>query len=170
LEASPREFLRHPRYGVVHLVTFYNLWIDLARQLGQLRPISYEAMRADPVQELGGLLEWMGLSVDSELLAQTVVAGSLPNMRQLSVSPAYAGTAIAARDVREPRSAKVRQGSSQGFRQLFDSDDMDYVQRVIADLFMGVDDPAYANLIRIPEANVSLLPEHSAEQIRSAGR
>ena len=60
-------------------------------------------------------------------------------MKILASSPEYAGTAIAASDASDPRSSKVRKGSPQSYRELFDLTDIDYIQRVMSDLFTGAD-------------------------------
>ena len=133
---SPSAFIRNPRYGVIKLVTFYNLWMEIAGLFRRQDVISYDQMLADPAPALRRVLAMLGEEADDSLLETVAREASLESMKRLSVMPAYAGTVLAPRDPENPDSFKIRRGGSSDVGALFSEEDLIYIERVIRDLLL----------------------------------
>ncbi|MDY7109420.1 MAG: sulfotransferase domain-containing protein [Planctomycetota bacterium] len=143
-QGTPGEFLRSPRYGVIKLVTFYNLWTELAPSLGRREIISYDAMLDDPVDPLRRILAAFDIPGDDALVEDVVAEASFENMKRLGATPAYAGTVLAPADPNNPDSAKVRVGGKSKYDQLFSEADLAYIDRVVDDLLVERNAPHFA--------------------------
>jgi hypothetical protein len=142
-DGTPARFVRSPRYGAIKLVTFYNLFHEVAPMLGRSEIISYDAMLADPVPPFRRILDVLGIDIDETLLERVVAEGSFENMKRLSRSPAYAGTVLAPNDPNDPKTYKVRVGGKSKYRELFSAADLAYIDRIIEDLLIDKDAPHF---------------------------
>lgn len=143
-QGTPAEFIRSPRYGAIKLITFYNLWEELAPTLGRREIISYDAMLDDPVDPFRRILAAFDIPVDEALIDQVVEEASFENMKRLGSAPAYAGTVLAPADPNNPDSAKVRVGGKSGYHDLFSDADLAYIDRIAEDLLINSDAPHFA--------------------------
>jgi hypothetical protein len=133
---SPSAFLRSERYGVIKLVSFYNLWEELRPQFGRELTVRYEAMLDDPIEPLVSILNAFGVRIDRPLVELIVEDASFENMKRLSTTPEYAGTVLAPNDPSDPNTYKVRVGGRSRYTELFTDEDLSYVDRVVADLLL----------------------------------
>jgi hypothetical protein len=138
-QGTPSEFLRSPRYGVIKLITFCNLWGEIAPSLGRREIISYDAMLEDPIEPLRRILATFDIAIDDSLIEEVVEAASFENMKRLGASPAYAGTVLAPADPNNPDSAKVRVGGKSKYDELFTRADLAYIDRAVDDLLIDKD-------------------------------
>jgi hypothetical protein len=143
-DGTPGEFLRSPRYGVIKLVTFYNLWGEIAPHLGRHEIVSYDAMLDEPVEPLRRILATFDIAIDESLLEEVVAEASFENMKRLATSPAYAGTVLAPANPNNPDSAKVRVGGKSKYDELFSETDLAYIDRVVDDLLVDKDAAHFA--------------------------
>ena len=139
-QGPPDAFLRSTRYGVIKLVTFYNLWDELKPRLERPQMFSYEALVADTRRVLEQILRSLELSVVAEWVDRVVAEATFGHMKRLSVTPAYAGTVLAPTD---PATYKVRQGRGLGYRQLFCEEDLAYIDNVVDAMLIRADSPEY---------------------------
>ncbi len=143
VEATPSEFIRDPYCGILHLVSYYNMWLHLRRQLPRFVSFSYEELKRDTPGTLRNVIEAFGIEPDDQLIAASANEGSAGNMKMLAESPAYSETVLAPTDPNEPRSAKVRETRASSYAGLFSPDDLDYIANVIDEFFLGKDDPEF---------------------------
>jgi len=156
-DGTPAEFLRSPRYGVIKLVSFYNMFEELRPKLTDCTLFSYEAMLADPRSALEQVVTRLGLSVDEAVLDEVVEASSFENMKRLSVTPEYTGTVIAPTDPNNPETFKVR-SAGRVKEVLFADEDLAYLDRVIEDQFLHQDKPEYASCLGRPAPRAPITP------------
>ena len=144
MQLPPSEFIRHPNCGILHVVSYYNMWLELRREIPSFKVFAYEDLKKDPFTTMSGVVEALELPLREDLLRQTVECGSVANMKVLANSDAYAGTVLAPSDRGDERSAKVREGSTSGYRSLFSDEDLAYFGQVISNHFLGLEDPDFA--------------------------
>jgi hypothetical protein len=151
-EGTPSEFVRDPRYGVVKLVTFYNLWEQIRPSLSSVTMFCFEDFRNETKEQFARVVEALHLPLEEDLLEQSVAAGSFDAMKRLSVTQAYRGTPLAPTDRDRPETFKVRQagGGEGGARELFTPEDQVFIARVVDDLFLHKDDPIYQRCLGQP--------------------
>lgn len=143
---TPSEFLRDPRYGVVKLVTFYNVWTEQVQgKLASSRVFAYEHVLADPVSQFADVLAALDLPVREDWVAQIVAESTPQRMKELGLTPAYASTPLAPADPNRPETFKVRDGA--GNADLFSDEDLAYIDAVVDALFIAKDDPAFATCL-----------------------
>ena len=166
-QGTPSEFLRDPRYGAAKLVSFYNLFEELRPGLTDCHVFSYEDMRDDPRPVFESVIRALGLRVEDELIDEVIEASSFENMKRLSTTPAYAGSVIAPTDPTKPETFKVR-SAGRSKKHLFDEDDIAYIERIVADLFLHKDKPEYSRCLADPHpAGTAPLPQKKTEDKES---
>jgi len=149
-QGTPSQFVRDPRYGVIKLVSFYNQLEELRPFLKNCRVFSYEQFTLDPQPQLSRMIEALGLRVDEALIEQAIQESSFENMKRLSVTPQYASSVIAPTDPTRPETFKVR-SAGRDKKELFNTDDIAYIDRVIGDLFLHQTEPDYRLCIGRPK-------------------
>ncbi len=148
MDVTPSEFIRHPHCGIVHIVSYYNMWLHLRGRLTTFKSFAYEDLKQDPAGTLRRVIEAFGLPPREEWIEAAVREGSVENMKKLAVSPDYAGTVLAPTDLNDERSAKVRSGRRASYTDLFSREDLEYIGRVIDMLYLGKDDPDFSACCR----------------------
>ncbi len=146
---SPSQFVRDPRYGAAKIVSFYNQFEVLRATLKTCHLFSYEEFTRDPQPQLRRMIEALGLNVDESMIDQVIQESSFENMKRLSITPQYAGSVIAPTDPNRPETFKVR-SAGRDKKELFNTDDLDYIDRVIDILFLHKDSPDYRECLGRP--------------------
>lgn len=141
-------FLFGKEFGIMHMISFYNSWIEIAAQLEEVRYVSYEKLKTDTREEFAKILESLGLPLDEMLISETLEMGSFENMQRLGASEAYANTVLAPTNRSNPDSAKVRSGSAGSFRELFTDEQINCINEAIKKYFVGYKDPIFAECIK----------------------
>jgi len=139
---TPAEFVRDPRYGAIKIVSFYNQLEELRPRLANCYMFSYEQFTREPAQELRRMIEALHLKPDDTLIDDVIEAASFENMKRLSVTPEYAGSVIAPTDPTRPETFKVR-SAGRDKKDLFNADDIAYIEQVVDLLFLHKDHPDY---------------------------
>ncbi|HSP43109.1 MAG TPA: sulfotransferase domain-containing protein [Luteolibacter sp.] len=145
--ADKDAFLHGTCHGIMHLIAFHNMWLDLERELPQVTYVSYARLRNDTRAEFIRILEALRLPVDPAKVDATLEAGTFERMKQLAASEVYQGTPLAPTDHANPDSAKVRSGSSGGYRTVFSDEQNRFISDMIARFFTGRDDPRFAECV-----------------------
>jgi len=138
---TPSEFLRDTRYGVIKLVSFYNMWEQIRSQLSNVHILAYENLLLDVHATFREILRGLTLPLQDDLIDQVIDQSSFDNMKQLSTQKAYEKTPLAPIDPGRPETFKVRQGGSG--ESIFTSEDIDYIERISETLFLAKDKPEY---------------------------
>jgi Sulfotransferase domain len=146
---TPSQFVRDPRYGVIKIVSFYNQFEELRPTLKTCHVFSYEQATRDPRPTFRRIIAALGLRVDDGLIGQVVTESGFENMKRLSVTPQYAGSVIAPTDPTRPETFKVR-SAGRDKRELFDTEDLAYIDGVIDGVFLHKDHPDYRHCLGRP--------------------
>lgn len=148
-DGSPSQFVRDPRYGVIKLISFYNQFEELRPALKTCHVFSYEQFTRESRPQLRRMIEALGLRVEQALIEQVIEESGFENMRRLSVTPQYAGSVIAPTDPTRPETFKIR-SAGRDKKELFDDEDLAFIDRVIDDLFLHKDKPDYRDCLGRP--------------------
>ncbi|NBB78366.1 MAG: hypothetical protein GVY36_02820 [Verrucomicrobia bacterium] len=146
---SKNSFLFGTEYGIMHIISFYNSWIEIQNDLTNVTYISYKRLKSDTRNEFVKILEALGLPLDETLINETLEMGSFENMKRLGASEDYAKTVLAPTDRTNPNSAKVRSGSAESFREVFTDEQINYINKSIERYFLGYSNPKFAECIEI---------------------
>lgn len=95
------EFIRSSERGILKWIAFHNLWHDNLVRLASFHLVRYEAMHADPLTTLRGVLEASG------------------RLRDAALNP---------KDASDPNSFKVRKGQVGGYRETLSEGDLAFIE------------------------------------------
>jgi len=123
------EFIRSSERGILKWIAFHNLWHDNLARLASFHLVRYEAMHAEPLTTLRGVLEAMGLrDVSDEELTDAIEFARFDNLRRLEASGRLRDAALKPKDAADPNSFKVRKGQVGGYRETLSEDDLAFIE------------------------------------------
>ena len=154
-EVSVFDFVTDEDAGLPKVIEFMNAW---TRELPKVRDklvVRYEDLRADTAGELGQVLRFIGQEPTDAELQECVAFASVENMRKLEEKSVFwlAGSRMRPKDKSNPSSYKVRRAKIGGYRDYFDDEQVDQIERMIEDRLL----PGFGYLAREraqPEAKV----------------
>jgi hypothetical protein len=118
---------------VPRVVERLNRWQAEAATFPAVLRLHYEALRADPVSELGRLALFAGSGADAVQIARAVAFAGLESLREKERSGFFAGGRLGRVDPADPASAKVRAGQIGGYRQLLPAAEAAALDRLVAE-------------------------------------
>ena len=121
-------FVRSPRFGIEKTVRFN---LACAGAVPGLH-VGYEALREDPVAQLGAIIRHFGAAVAPDRIRSVVAANSFEKMREKEASGAYGTHMLRPRDPNDPDSFKVRRGKVGGWRDEMDAETQAFANAVLA--------------------------------------
>jgi alcohol sulfotransferase len=130
------DFVTGDNGGSMRAVTeFLNLWASEADKVSHFHLMSYEALRAEPADELRRLLGFMQIDASDEQIEEAVRYASFDNMKQLEGQHTFrlAGGRMVPRDKDNPDSFKVRRAKVGGYRDYFEDDQVEAIDRLLAE-------------------------------------
>jgi hypothetical protein len=141
------DFIRCDNYGIRKIVMFNRIW-HAARQVPEaFLPVRYEDLHVAPREVLRCVLEFMGIApTDDGLLNRAIEFASFHNMRRMEREGQLQSRKLRPGRPDDEESFKVRRGKVGGFVDYLDSDDRDFVGRVIREL----DGPSITNEPPLP--------------------
>ncbi len=125
------EFIRSHRYGVHKLLDFYTIWWRAQSQCQAFLPVRYEALHAQGVQELGRVMQFLGLDTSPKVLARAVAFAEFSNMKKLEQAQVLGDRVLQPTNPHDPESYKVRRGQIGGYRDYLSLDDIAYLERAL---------------------------------------
>lgn len=121
-------FIHDPHFGVGNIVRVMNLWRARLADHPQCLWLRYEDMKADPGRELRRLLAFIGIEQPrSDLVDEAVRFASFENMKKMEAENSFGSAILSARNVADPDSFKVREGSSGGYVKHFQEADLHFL-------------------------------------------
>jgi hypothetical protein len=132
-------FIRDPHYGIDNIVRVLNLWRARLADHPACLWLRYEDMKADTAGQLKRAMVFAGVErVRDDLVREAVAFADFENMKKMEANNEFGTTILRARDVSDPDSFKVREGKVGGFAKHFNPEDIEYLNRALAEL-----DPFY---------------------------
>ena len=123
-DISLYDFVNDPNVGLPRIVEFLNLWASELPRIKNHLVVRYEDMRANPVEQLGRLVDFLGAPVKHEHLEDAVEFSSVENLRKLEREDYFwrSGSRLTPKDRSNPDSYKVRRAKVGGYRDYFDDE------------------------------------------------
>jgi len=125
-------FVEHPRCGIEALLDLFDLFRRFLERAPQVLLLRYEDLRGDPRGQLARLVRFLGESFTPEQLEETVAFAGFDNLRRLEATGFFRSDILRPGDPRDPRSFKVREGRSGGYRQVLGADLLARIEARIA--------------------------------------
>jgi hypothetical protein len=134
------DFVMMPRCGLPKVIDFMNGWAADLGRFEALLVVRYEDMRADPEAALARIVEFFGTPGTPEQVREAVAFASVDNMRQMEQKRVFwlAGRRMLAGDRNNPNSYKVRRAKVGGYRQDFSAEQLEAIDRLVAERLSGV--------------------------------
>lgn len=137
-EGGISEFIRDPRYGVEKIVRFNLAWLEFYLGLddGMHRGMSYEQLRASPVQSLSALYRYLAgrelgcLDLFEDVVEKTSFSRMQAQERSGELGIKY-GSILTPADVSDPESMKVRKGKVGGFVDYMSDGDIAFCGEIL---------------------------------------
>jgi hypothetical protein len=122
------DFIRSSIGGIEGLVGFYNLWARNRNVPAKFEIITYEDLLADDravLQRCINLLGWPDRG--DNLLTAVIDSGKFGKLRKLEAKNAFNDPRLAAGNVSDPESFKIRRGKAGGYVDYLSADDIAFI-------------------------------------------
>lgn len=119
------EFVRDPYFGAMVLQKFTTLWEQMQKHRDILT-VSYEDMHSDPEEVIQKILGYYRIHKNPTAIRKAIEGASFNKMQRLEQSGAFPHPWLKTRN----GFPKVRKGKLNGFREMFDQTDIDYLNAV----------------------------------------
>ena len=116
-------FLRDRHQGLASLIQYLNGWADGMADSPSIT-LSYERMTQDPAREIGRLLDFLALPVNTVALDEVVIASRFDAMRKLEQKDGIPGHDY---DRSDEQSLRMRKGKVGGYAEHLDGNDQAYI-------------------------------------------
>jgi hypothetical protein len=122
------EFIRNPRHGLAHYISYLNGWARGLRGRKHL-VFSYEQLWARPTDVTANVLEFLEIPVDEVGVARAVENSRFEVMRELEVSRGIPGHDY---DRSDENSLRVRRGEVGGASRHLSPSDLEWIEHTLA--------------------------------------
>jgi hypothetical protein len=117
--------------GIPAIVRFMNQWAELARRRTGVGIVRYEDFLTQPAATLRKLTDLVGFEVNDSDIEDAVEFGSLPNLKQREREGYFQSSRLQAAKKDDAASYKVRSGSSGGYRERLEPENVAKVDAYI---------------------------------------
>ncbi len=134
-EISLFDFVTGDNGGSINAVCDYlNLWAAEAGKVENFFLLRYEDLRAEPHRKLRELLDFMQVDASDTHVDAAVEYSSYENMKKMESKQQFrlAGGRMMPRDKDNPNSYKVRRAKVGGYRDYFNDDEVEAIDRQLA--------------------------------------
>ncbi len=114
---------------------YLNLWAAEADKVGDFFLLRYEDLRSEPHRRLREMLDFMQVDATDAHVDAAVEYSSYENMKQMESKQQFrlAGGRMMPRDKDNPNSYKVRRAKVGGYRDYFNDDEVEAIDRQLAE-------------------------------------
>lgn len=134
---DPKDFLRCPRYGIIKLISFYNQIDDIKNICGSFTAFRYEDLQKETRDTFVKILQSLGQPIDDTIVDQVIEEGKLANMQVTAAEPRYNDTWLGEVNPNADMNENVTVGNNKKYHQLFDADDLKYIDDMINTLLIN---------------------------------
>jgi hypothetical protein len=127
------EFVTNPACGVPRIIDFFNGWARALPELKDILIIRYEDMRVDPAAVMQQVFDFVGTPGTRAQIEQAVEFASYDNMKKLEEKRVFRGSGarVKAGDRKNPNSFKVRRAKVGGYRDYFDDQQVEVIDKLV---------------------------------------
>ena len=129
------DFLMDPDAGLTKIIDYLNLWASEAGKIKDLLIVRYEDMRSNTGEVLEKIVTFLGTPGEQDQIQEAVRFASVENMRSMETKRTFwlSGSRMVAKDKSNPNSYKVRKAKVGGYRDYFDDQQIQALNRLVAD-------------------------------------
>lgn len=110
------------------ILKFYNIWAENRTVPQKFLLVRYEDIHHNSYQELGIILEFLGLSeVTQQTIIEAIEYTSFENMRKMEIENTFNSPRLNPLDPQDPTSYKTRQGKVGGFSDYLSPAEIEYL-------------------------------------------
>lgn len=140
-DTSIYDFVLHEGGGLPKIIDFMNIW---AREIDKVRALSlvrYEDMRANPLQTLTQVAQFLDIPADAAVIQEAVNYADFENMKKKEAESSFrlSGARMAPGDQNNPDSYKTRRAKVGGYRDYFDDAQIEVIDALVSERL----DPVY---------------------------
>ena len=130
---SISKFIRSERSSLKTIINFYNIWLKNKGIVGDFLIVTYENLSSNPYEEIKKILNFSGIEhiVSKTHALETIEENTFDKVREKEKSKAIKHEAFKSFDLNDPESFKARKGIVGGYREYFNQEDIDYINKEI---------------------------------------
>jgi Sulfotransferase domain len=124
-------FVLDEKLGVSRVIEHYNRWVEEMKRLSRTLVVRYEDLRADPVSNLGSIIEFLDHRFRHEDLVKAVEFASFESLSRKEKEGFFASGRLRPVNPQESGSFKVRRGKIGGYRDYFTAEQNDRIDMLV---------------------------------------
>ena len=133
-EGTISEFIRTDRFGVLKILTFYDIWLQHKHEPQSFLPIRYEDFHQHPQRTLRKILNFIGeKTIDEDSVNYSIKYCSFDNLKKLEIQNRFDDDRLKPGNSEDPESFKVRKGIINGYMEYLSEEDVAYIDKAIAE-------------------------------------
>ncbi len=132
-DQSMFDFVMQSPLGLPAICDYLNHWHAELDGWGRVYRLYYETLRAEPEAEMGRLLAFLNQDFDADEIAEAVAFASFEALKRKERDNFFNNSRLQARNAEDPDSYKVRRGKVGGYRDYFRDDEIERIDRFVAD-------------------------------------
>lgn len=133
-EGTLSEFIRTEQFGVLKIITFYNIWIKNKNIPNSFLFVRYEDLHKSPEKTLIKILTFIGEeNINENFIEESIEYCSFDNLKKIEKKNGFQNSILKARDNSNPNSFKVRRGKMKGYTEYLSKSDENFIDKTIAE-------------------------------------
>ena len=135
-----RDFVMRKDAGLQKIIGFMNLWAREMHHVHSLLLLRYEDMRADPVEALAQVAQFLDVPASAAQISEAVRYASYENMKKKEAEQSFrmSGGRMTPGDPNNPDSFKVRRGKVGGYTDYFENEELETVDKMVTETLDNV--------------------------------
>lgn len=131
-EAGLSNFIRSKEYGIKKIIRFYNIWYENRKVPYKFMLLRYEDMHKDSELILYQVLKFIGeYKPNWDYIHGASKFASFQNMKKMEKKNYFKSNILKPEDKEDKNSYKVRKGEIRGYTDYLNSEEIDYINRLI---------------------------------------
>lgn len=132
-QASMFDFVMHSPLGLPAICAYLNFWHEELKAWDRVYRLFYETMRAEPQPEMSRLLRFLDQDFSAEEIAEAVEFTAFESLKRKERENFFQNSRLKARNVEDPDSYKVRRGKVGGYRDYFNDEEVERIDRMLSE-------------------------------------
>jgi len=126
---SISKFIFEKKGSFETILQFYNIWEQNKTVPKDFLMVKYENLHNNPQRELKKIIQFTGLKVNEELIANAVEFASFSNMRKIETENPTKSVALKPTDINDINSYKTRKGKIGDYKNNFSAQEIEYLNK-----------------------------------------
>ena len=125
------EFVVESPKGLPEIIGYLNRWVDRLDGRKDALIVSYEALRAEPQENLAQICRFLELDFDDREIQEAVEFASFEKMQEAERTGFFDNSRLTPGDPDDPESFKVRRAVVGGFQDYFSADQLEQINALV---------------------------------------